>query len=148
MEYELSIDGITKIEAKNPQMITMVDIKVYQHDRSANDRSDQLFADLTVQGVLDNRSKAQTKALFDWSLKTDDDSVYKNVQIRVIDNKKVIRDYTLEDMFCASYQETFDTFVPQTHDPSPTAIKRSVGSFVLEMKQRRGSIETIKVGID
>ena len=145
MEYELNIDGVTKIEANNPQIISMVDIKIYQHDKSANDRSDQLFADLTIQGVLDNRSKEQTKAMFDWSLKTDDDSVYKNVQIRVFDRKKVIRDYTLEDMFCASYREIIDEYVSQEQNDS-VGLGRPIGSFVLEMKQRRGAAESIKVG--
>ena len=109
----------------------MVDIKVYQHDESANDRSEQLFVDLKIEGALNERSKAQTKALFDWSTEREGINVYKNVQIKVFDYRELLRVYSLENMFCASYQETFNEYASE---------QGSIGSFVLEMKQRRSDV--------
>lgn len=143
MEYELNIDGIQI--AKNSKIVKYVDIKISQTDKSASERSDLLFADLTIRGRLFDGSKKETKAMFDWSQKTDKGSVYKNVQIKVFDGEELIRDYTLEQMFCASYQESFDE--PDSGLPISNG-KGSVGSFVLEMKQKAGYIDRVTVAID
>ena len=53
MYYKLFIEGDSgeKIEITDPTVIQNVEFNLYQNDKLANDRSDQLFADVTVCGV-------------------------------------------------------------------------------------------------
>ena len=143
MKYQLSIEGSggTINIDKDSGVIKKIDIKISQSDKSANDRSDQLFADLVIHGLLTDKSQEQTKDMFNWSMKTDKASVYTVVSIKVFNQEELLRDYYLKDMYCTSYQESFDEYVSESDGRSSD----SIGSFVLEMKQRKGSIETIKV---
>lgn len=139
MNYELCIESETgKINIKDETIIKKIDFKIFQNDKSANDRSDQLFNTLTVQGILTDKSQNETKEILEWSKKTDKANVYKTVSIKVYNQKELLRDYYLKDMFCTGYQEVFNELDDQVDSDS-------IGMFVLEMKQRKGSINTINV---
>ena len=57
MRYELCIEGDGgNIDIKHKDVIQKVDVKIYQKDKSANDRSDQLFGEVTIQGLLNEKS--------------------------------------------------------------------------------------------
>lgn len=144
MKYKLCIEGDSgKINITDPDVIKRIDIKISQSDKSANDRSDQLFGDLVIQGLLNDKSQQETKEIFEWSMKTDKANVYKTVSIQVYNQEELLRDYYLKDMYCTSYEEIFDEY----QDGSGKA-GDSIGSFVLEMKQRKGSIGTIVVSCE
>jgi len=56
MRYELCIEGDGgNIDIKHKDVIQKVDVKIYQKDKSANDRSDQLFGEVTIQGLLNEK---------------------------------------------------------------------------------------------
>ena len=93
---------------------------------------------MTSQTKLNDKSQSETKALFEWSMKTDKVSVYKTVSVQVYNQNELIRDYYLKDMYCTSYEEVFE-------ESTSSSSSNSIGSFVLEMKQRKGSINTIIV---
>ena len=141
MNYKLCIEGENgKIDITDPNVIKKIDIKVFQSDKSANDRSDQLFSELTIYGVLTDKSQKETQEIFEWSKKTDKANVYKTVSIQVYNNKELLRDYYLKEMYCVSYEEIFNEYASQGGQDAD-----SIGSFVLEMKQRKGAIDTIVV---
>ncbi len=144
MKYKLCIEGDSgKINITDPDVIKKINIKISQSDKSANDRSDQLFGDLVIQGLLNDKSQQETKEIFEWSMKTDKASVYKTVSIQVYNQDELLRDYYLKDMYCTSYEEIFDEYPDGSGNGAD-----SIGSFVLEMKQRKGSIGTIVVSCE
>ena len=144
MKYKLCIEGDSgKINITDPDVIKSINIKISQNDKSANDRSDQLFGDLVIQGLLNDKSQQETKEIFEWSMKTDKASVYKTVSIQVYNQDELLRDYYLKDMYCTSYEENFDEYQDGSGNGGD-----SIGSFVLEMKQRKGSIGTIVVSCE
>ena len=144
MKYKLCIESDSgKIDITNPEIIKKVSIKISQNDKFANDRSDQLFGDLVIQGLLNDKSQNETKEIFEWSMKTDKSSVYKTVSVQVFNQQELLRDYYLKDMYCVSYEEIFDEYHGESGEMSD-----SIGSFILVMKQRKGSIETIKVSCE
>lgn len=144
MKYKLCIEGDSgKINITDPDVIKRIDIKISQNDKSANDRSDQLFGDLVIQGLLNDKSQQETKEIFEWSMKTDKASVYKTVSIQVYNQDELLRDYYLKDMYCTSYEEKFDEYSSESGGSGD-----SIGSFILEMKQRKGSIGTIVVSCE
>ena len=109
MQYKLCIEGDSgKINITDPVVIKKINISISQCDKSANDRSDQLFGDLVIQGVLTNKSQKETKEIFEWSMKTDKSNVYKTVSIQVYNQNELLRDYYLKDMYCTRYEEIFD----------------------------------------
>ena len=141
MNYKLCIEGENgKIDITDPDVIKKIDIKVFQSDKSANDRSDQLFSELTIYGVLTDKSQKETQEIFEWSKKTDKANVYKTVSIQVYNQQELLRDYYLKEMYCVSYEESFNEYSSQVGKEAD-----SIGSFVLEMKQRKGAIDTIVV---
>lgn len=141
MNYKLCIEGENgKIDITDPNVIKKIDIKVFQSDKSANDRSDQLFSELTIYGVLTDKSQKETQEIFEWSKKTDKANVYKTVSIQVYNQQELLRDYYLKEMYCVSYEESFNEYASQGGQDAD-----SIGSFVLEMKQRKGAIDTIVV---
>ena len=145
MYYTLSIEDETgKIEITDADVIQGVDVVVYQDDNMANDRSDKLFVDVTVYGVLNNKSNKQAAELFNWSKDTQYKTNYKTVKIKVYESDKKdsqIRDYFFKMMFCSSYQESFLEKGIQAKD----VISEGRTMFFLKMKQRKGEIETIVV---
>lgn len=146
MKYKVSITGeneAEKISINDGETITKVDFKIYQSDKSASDRSETLFNTVTIQGILTDKSQEQTLKILEWSKKTDKANVYKTLYIEVFNQQEKIRDYYLKDMFCTSYQEIFNEYQDETGDGEKA--NNSIGMFILEMKQRKGSIDTIKV---
>ena len=106
MNYKVCIEGDNgKINITDPTVIKKISIKISQSDKSANDRSDQLFGDLVIQGVLTDKSQKETNELFEWSMKTDKSNVYKTVSIQVYNQNELLRDYYLKEMYCTSYEE-------------------------------------------
>ena len=106
MNYKLCIEGENgKIDITDPNVIKKIDIKIFQSDKSANDSSDQLFSELTINGVLTDKSQKETQEIFEWSKKTDKANVYKTVSIQVYNQQELLRDYYLKEMYCVSYEE-------------------------------------------
>ena len=138
MFYKLSIEDNSgkKIEITDPDVIQKVDVVLFQNDNLANDRSDQIYADISISGNIDNKSLDQTKEIFNWSKTTTKSQSYRTVSIQVYDDESMskesfIRDYYFKVMYCFSYEEHFDN--------------NQHGSFCLKLKQRKGEINTIVV---
>ena len=139
MGYELSIkgeSGTIRIADDNGQVIKRVKFDIYQKDKLANDRSEQLFNSVRIEGLLNEIATDSAKDILEWSKKTEREEIYRTVLIQIKKGGKLIRDYYLKDMFCVSYEEIFDGY-----DEG----EKMDGTFILEMKQRNGSINTIVV---
>mgnify|MGYP001088875997 CR=1 FL=1 len=141
MTYELSIEGEAGTINLNENgtgnsAIKKVDFQIAQDNLETNEKATSLFNTLVIEGEITDKTQSQTKELLEWSLKTDKTNVYKTVSLVVRKDADVIRDYYLKDMFCTSYQEFFD---------EDTSKSNSNGKFVLKMRQRKGSIDTIVV---
>lgn len=146
MKYELKLEGESGIInlaniGKNDSIIKSADFLIEQANMATNDKSDQLFHTLVVKGEITDKSKKATKELLDWSMTTKQSEIYKNVTLKITQTQtELIRDYYIKDMFCVSYREYFDD-----SEGSDEKADSSKGSFILKMRQRKGSIETIKV---
>ena len=142
MMYTLKIsgdDGDITIKPENKDNLIMgVDFVVNQKDLAANDRSDQLFNSVVIKGKLNEKTQTATKDIANWSLKTDKKTIYKTVEIKISAGEEIIRNYYLKEMFCVRYQEVFD----EMNGENPN---KPIGQFILELKQRAGNIETIKI---
>lgn len=139
MYYKLCIEGDSGvINIDHQDVIQKVEVKVYQVDKLANDRSDQLFAEVTIQGLLNEKSQKETRDIFEWNKKTDKVDAYKKVSIQVLDGNELIRDYYFKDMYSTCYHEVFNENMNAKEADS-------IGYFILELKQRKGSIGTIVV---
>ncbi len=141
MTYELSIEGEAGTINLNESgmgnsTIKKVDFQITQDNLETNERSTSIFNALVIEGEITDKTQSQTKELLEWSLKTDKTNVYKTVSLVIRKDADVIREYYLKDMFCTSYQEFFDEDIRQDG---------SNGKFVLKMRQRKGSINTIVV---
>ncbi len=142
MKYAICIEGENgSININDETIIKKIDFSIFQNDKSATERSETLYNTLTVKGVLNEKSQNETKEILDWSMKTTRSEAYKTVSIQVYSGGDLIRDYYLKNMYCTNYTEIFDEY--QTDDESEG--EDSVGTFILEMKQRKGSIDTIVV---
>ena len=136
MYYKLSIEDNSgkKIEITDKTVIKKVDVVLFQNDNLANDRSDKIYADISISGNIDNKSLDQTKEIFNWSKTTVEEQIYKSITIRVYKdkhNKELIRDFYFQEMYCFSYEEHFDN--------------NEHGTFCLKLKQKNGEINTIVV---
>lgn len=141
MTYELSIEGEAGTINLNGggtgnSAIKKVDFQIAQDNLDTSEKSTSLFNTLVIEGEITDKTQSQTKELLEWSLKTDKTNVYKTVSLVVRKDADVIRDYYLKDMFCTSYQEFFDEDINRDS---------SNGKFVLKMRQKKGSIDTIVV---
>ena len=136
MYYKLSIEDNSgkKIEITDPDVIQKVDVVLFQNDILASERSDQIYADVSISGAISDKSLNETKEIFNWSKTTVKSQNYRTISIQVYeaqDDKSVIRDFYFKEMYCFSYEEHFDN---NRH-----------GSFCLKLKQRKGEINTIVV---
>ena len=145
MKYALKIEGETEEQkiidiSETETIIKKVDFEIFQSEKTVNDRSENLLHAVSIEGVLTDKSQKQTKELLEWSKKTNKVDVYKTVSIKVYLQEEKIRDYYMKNMFCVSYQEVFNEYIKNNEES-----KESIGKFILKMKQRSDSIETIKV---
>ncbi len=136
MEYILSIGDITMNGEKN--IITNVKINIFEDDNKATERSDWLYNSVEIEGELSTYAREATQKIFEWSKKTKRDDVYKTVEIVVKDKGERIRKYTIPQMFCHCYTESFAE--------SPTD-KSSIGHWhlILRQQHQKEYIEKIKV---
>ena len=136
MYYKLSIEDNSgkKIEITDKTVIKKVDVVLFQNDNLANDRSDKIYADISISGEIGDKSLNETKEIFNWSKTTVKSQNYRTVSIQVYeaqDDKSVIRDFYFKEMYCFSYEEHFDN--------------NEHGTFCLKLKQKNGEINTIVV---
>ena len=142
MGYELSIkgeSGTIRIVDDTGHLIKRVKFDIYQKDKLANDRSEQLFNSVRIEGLLNEKTTDSARDILEWSKKTEREEIYRTVSIQIKSGGKLIRDYYLKDMFCVSYEEIFDEYDKEDKG------EEMGGTFILEMKQRNGSINTIVV---
>lgn len=136
MYYKLSIEDNSgkKIEITDKTVIQKVDVVLFQNDILASERSDQIYADVSISGAISDKSLNETKEIFNWSKTTVKSQNYRTISIQVYeaqDDKSVIRDFYFKEMYCFSYEEHFDN--------------NQNGSFCLKLKQRKGETNTIVV---
>lgn len=147
MRYELTIEGkpnniVIKSLGKNDSVIRKVDFLLSQKELETNARSENLVHTLVIEGELKDTTKSATRQLLEWSLQSESSKAYKNVTLIVKkDADIVLRNYYLKDMYCVSYQENFC-------ETAGDGGEDTYGSFVLKMRQKKGSIETINVQED
>lgn len=143
MEYSLNISGGESgaIDIVKGMDILKVEFKIFQSDKGFTDRSDRLYNEIVIEGKIRKETKQATKSMLDWSKKTKEAEVYKSVEIKVYQSDELIRDYFMKNMYCSTYVERMDETL--NRDGST-----SFGTFRLELRQRSGSIDTIKVDCD
>ena len=76
MQYELRIEGeagtIKLVSlAKNDSVIKKVEFVISQEKLDTNDRSENLFNTLVIEGELKDRPQQETKQRLEWSLNKD-----------------------------------------------------------------------------
>lgn len=147
MEFQLKLEGegapielgvVEMFEESKDVVINRVDLLISQEDLDTNDRSENMFCTLDVYGEIKDRTKTVTCELLRWSLKTDKKTAYKNVTLVMKDNDEELRSYQMGDMYCVSYSETF----PGRSSDGKSS-KDTYGSFVLKLRQRKGSLGSI-----
>ena len=138
MKYILTIQGesgnIVIRSEDNNGIIKKVDFLISQDELDTSDKSEKMFNTVVVRGTINDKTQSDTKELLEWSMKTAKTEAYKNVSLIIKKDDDVIRDYYMKDMFCTKYLEFFDG-----------GSDSSKGEFILEMRQRKGSIKTIVV---
>lgn len=147
MRYELTIEGkpkniVIKSLGQDDSVIKNVDFLISQKELETNARSENLVHTLVIEGEVKDTTKSATKQLLEWSLQSESAKAYKNVTLIVKkDSDIVLRNYYLKDMYCVSYQEDF-------REDASDGSEDTYGRFVLKMRQKKGSIETINVQDD
>lgn len=139
MQYSLNISGgeSEAIDIAKGNDILKVSFTIFQNDKGFNDRSDRLYNTVTIEGKIRSETKQATKDMLDWSKKIKGSEVYKSVEIKVYQSEEIIRDYFMKNMYCAAYTECMDEAISEGNS--------TWGKFTLELRQRSGAIDTIKV---
>ena len=138
MYYKLSIEDNSgkKIEITDKTVIQKVDVVLFQNDILASERSDQIYADVSISGAISDKSLNETKEIFNWSKTTVKSQSYRTISIQVYSDESMgkesfIRDFYFKEMYRFSYEEHFDN--------------NEHGTFCLKLKQKNGEINTIVV---
>ena len=139
MEYILNISGVVKLDGSK-NSITNVEVKMFEDDNLASERSEWLYNTVVIEGVLDNHSQKETQQIFEWSKKTKRDDVYKVVEILVEQDEEKIRKYTIPQMFCDSYTESFSA-----SNKDGKNVSSGTWRLVLKQQHQKEYFEKIKV---
>ena len=101
---------------------------------NAQDRDKHARCEMRVLGLIDERTFERTAKLADWSQRTKNFFATVEVEVSASNNaedKKVLRRYTFDKMFCVDYSESFDLY----RDERATGGGGETGTFELFMAQ-------------
>ena len=115
------------------EAINKVTFKMNTIDDNTLNRSSAVRCELVIEGVINIKTKEETMKLTKWSMAGSGDSLlYRKVTVTVYtDNNReeVLRQYTVDKMFCIDYDEIFGEKETQNE----------AGRFILHIAQREGS---------
>ena len=116
--YSLTIKNnadIIEISTKNlidKEPITNVTFKMNTLDDLSRNRADAVRAELVIEGNISEGYKEEIRKLAKWSLDSNKTTQYRNVELIVNDGQdmsgKVLRRYTIDQMFVIDYEEEFE----------------------------------------
>lgn len=100
-------------------------------------RSNDVRAEITVNGIISSANKAETCKLASWAKETDSDLVYRTVKLETYtatdENATLLRSYEIKDMFVLDYTEKFSDL------KNDAAKDGSCGTFELYVVQKKGN---------
>ena len=92
--------------------ITNVTFKMNTLDDLSRNRADAVRAELVIEGNISEGYKEEIRKLAKWCLDSNKTTQYRNVELIVNDGQdmsgKVLRRYTIDQMFVIDYEEEFE----------------------------------------
>lgn len=107
MTHEVKIEGADGAIMLNDNAVTEVIFSLTTPNSATLDHSDNIVNRLEMKGIINDSTMADTLELAKWSQEKSHDKVYKNVDIKIKINEKLVRRYNCENMFCLDYYEVF-----------------------------------------
>ena len=119
---------VIELESKDTEKESVV-FKIDTIEKDVYDRSSNIINVVTINGIIEESNKGETKKLLEWSLEKEKAGIYRDIVIENFINKELVREYHLNNVFCVDYTETF------TGDEA---------SFELVISQKKSSLNEIK----
>lgn len=140
--YDVKIESTTEDEivfnadtAKEGEAIKKVIFKMNTLEDAVLNRSSAVRCELMIEGLINKLTKEMTMKLAKWSMTGSGESLlYRKVTVIVYtdnDREEVLRQYTIDKMFCVDYDEIFGDKEMDTQNEA--------GSFILRLAQREGA---------
>lgn len=119
---------VIELESKDTEKESVV-FKIDTIEKDVYDRSSNIINVVTINGIIEESNKGETKKLLEWSLEKEKAGIYRDIVIENFINKELVREYHLNNVFCVDYTETF------TGDKA---------FFELVISQKKSSLNEIK----
>lgn len=102
---------ISTKDLKDKAPITKAKFTMNTLDDLSRNRADAVRAELVIEGNISEEYKEEIRKLAKWSLDSNKTTQYRNVELIVNDGQdmsgKVLRRYTIDQMFVIDYEEKF-----------------------------------------
>lgn len=133
MLYEITIEGNETIEFTMENVlsnkITDVEFKSNTIDDDTLEHDSNARCEFVIKGKIDEKSNVEVLKIAKWSIEKED--VHRKLKIKVYDqnNKKVLRTYIFDRIFCIDYSEklcgndlTFELYAAQSKNKEMSII--------------------------
>lgn len=135
--YDVKIEGVEEInfnrETDNEgASISKVIFKMNTLNDDSLNRDSAVRCELIIEGTITQDNKDETLKLTKWSMIGSGEGIYRKVTVIVYTDDsrdEVLRQYTVDKMFCIDYDEEFSEDVKQNE----------AGKFILHIAQREGN---------
>lgn len=102
---------ISTKDLRDKPPITKAKFTMNTLDDLSRNRADAVRAELVIEGNISEEYKEEIRKLAKWSLDSNKTTQYRNVELIVNDGEdmsgKVLRRYTIDQMFVIDYEEEF-----------------------------------------
>ena len=129
-----SVDGAINFDEgtdKEGNSISKVTFKMNTLNDDTLNRDSAVRCELEIEGLITKQNKEETMKLAKWSMLNSGDALYRKVTVTVYTDggrEEVLREYTVEKMFCIDYDEQFSD-----------GVQNEAGKFTLHIAQREGN---------
>jgi hypothetical protein len=135
--YDVKIEGTEQINFNKDTdnegaSISKVIFKMNTLNDDSLNRDSAVRCELIVEGKITQDNKNETLKLTKWSMIGSGEGIYRKVTVIVYTDdsrNEVLRQYTVDKMFCIDYDESFSEDVKQGE----------AGRFILHIAQREGN---------
>lgn len=135
--YDVKIEGTEEINFNKETdtegaSISKVVYKMNTLNDDSLNRDSAVRCELIIEGTITQSNKDETLKLTKWSMIGSGDGIYRKVTMIVYTDEsrnEVLRQYTVDKMFCIDYDEVFSDDVKQNE----------AGKFILHIAQREGN---------
>lgn len=117
------------------EAISKVTFKMNTLNDNTLNRDSGVRCELIIEGVINKDTKEETMKLTKWSMTSSGENLlYRKVTVIVYTDdsrEEVLRQYTIDKMFCINYYELFD-------NEDKEAPNAASGKFILHIAQKQG----------